>query len=298
MKRILARLIVISLLSLNCDRNNVYSQARVATQETVQIVLPNKKDSVHFAVFGDMGTGELPQKQLADLMWQTRQLFTFDTILMTGDNLYGSESPRDYERKFSQPYQQLLAAGVKFYASLGNHDNSNQRFFKDFNMNGKEYYTFKKGNVRFFALNSNYMDQTQLNWLEEELKKSGSDWKICFFHHPPYSSGKQHGSDKELRKVVEPLFLKYGVSVVFTGHEHFYERIKPQQGIYYFVTGAGGKLRPGDVRPSSLTEKAFDQDQHFMLVEVAEDQLHFQAIARTGKTIDSGVITRQEIKGP
>ncbi len=298
MRRILAGLIVISLLSLNCDRNHVYSQTKAATQEALQIVLPNKKESVHFAVFGDMGTGELPQKQLADLMWQTRQVFPFDAVLMTGDNLYGSESPRDYERKFSQPYQQLLAAGVKFYASLGNHDNSNQRFFKDFNMKGKEYYTFKKGNVRFFALNSNYMDQPQLSWLEEELKKSGSEWKICFFHHPPYSSGKQHGSDKELRKVVEPLFLKYGVSVVFTGHEHFYERIKPQQGISYFVTGAGGKLRPGDVRPSNFTEKAFDQDQHFMLIEVIEDQLHFQVIARTGKTIDSGVITRQEIKGP
>ncbi len=298
MNRATASFCVIALLVLSCARERVQSQGNAPAKEPLQITLPNKTDSVHFAVFGDMGTGGLPQKQVAEIMWQARQIFPYDIVLMTGDNMYGGESPRDYENKFTQPYQQLLQAGVKFYASLGNHDNANQRFFKDFNMNGNEYYTFKKENIRFFALNSNYMAPAQLKWLEEELKNSGSDWKVCFFHHPPYSSGKQHGSDKELRRVVEPLFVKYGVAVVFTGHEHFYERIKPQQGIYYFVTGAGGKLRPGDVKPSQLTEKAFDQDQHFMLIEVLQDEMHFQVISRTGKTIDSGVITRQPTKSP
>ena len=298
MKRIWAILLAFLLFGFQGTTDKAHSQSSATAPAPIQITLPNEKDSLHFAVFGDMGTGAPPQKQIADLMWQARQIFPYDFVLMTGDNLYGGESPRDYENKFSLPYQQLLASGVKFYASLGNHDNSNQRFFKDFNMNGKEYYSFKKGNVRFFALNSNYMDAAQLRWLEEELKNSGADWKICFFHHPPYSSGKQHGSSTELRKVLEPLFLKYGVSVVFNGHEHFYERIKPQQGIYYFITGAGGKLRPGDIKASPLTEKAFDQDQHFMLIEVKQDQLYFQPISRTGKTIDSGVITRNQPKGP
>lgn len=286
------------LFVLSSVTSSVQSQSAASSKESLRIILPNKKDSLHFAVFGDMGTGKEPQRQVAEVMWQARQIFPYDFVLMTGDNLYGGEKPKDYENKFIQPYQQLLNAGVKFYASLGNHDNPNQRLFKEFNMDGKEYYTFKKGNVRFFALNSNYMDARQLNWVETELKNSGSDWKVCFFHHPPYSSGKQHGSNKELREVVEPLFVKYGVSVVFTGHEHFYERIKPQQGIQYFVTGAGGKLRPGDVKSTALTEKAFDQDLHFMLIEVIEDQMHFQVLTRTGKTIDSGVITRPQTKGP
>lgn len=298
MKRILTTLGLATTLLLSCVGEKVRSQSSVATKESVQITLPNKANSLHFAVFGDMGTGGEPQRQIGSLMWQAREIFPYDFVLMTGDNIYGSEGAKEMEKKFEQPYAQLLKAGVKFYASLGNHDRPNQRFYKDFNMGGKEYYTFKKGNVQFYALNSNYMDATQLKWFEQELKNNSSDWKVCFFHHPPYSSGKQHGSDTELRKVLEPLLVKYGVTVVFNGHEHFYERIKPQQGIYYFITGAGGQLRPGNVKSTSLTEKAFDQDQHFMLIEVIDNQMYFQVITRAGKTVDEGVITRQVQKGP
>ena len=96
---------------------------------------------------------------------------------------------------------------------------------------------------------------------------------------------------------MEPIFLKYGVNVVFAGHEHFYERIKPQQGIYYFVSGAGAKLRKGDINKSSpLTDKAYDLDLSFMLFEVVDDQMYFQAISRTGETIDTGVLARQKKK--
>ena len=78
----------------------------------------------------------------------------------------------------------------------------------------------KKGNVHFFALDTTYLDPAQLKWLEKELAVAGSDWKICYFHHPLYSSGAFHGSSTEMRSVLEPLFLKYGVQVVFAGHEH------------------------------------------------------------------------------
>jgi hypothetical protein len=115
------------------------------------------------------------------------------------------------------------------------------------------------------------------------------------FNSSHKASGGKHGSSKGLREIVEPLFLKYGVDAVFNGHEHFYERIKPQKGIYYFITGAGGKLREGDVKDNSpLTEKAFDQDLSFMLIEIANDELHFQVISRTGATVDSGMIKRRD----
>lgn len=279
------------LLSIAAAIQSAYS-GHAASQESLRITLPNKKDSVHFAVIGDTGSGTDAQRQLGALLERSRSLFPFDFALLLGDNLYGSEDATDYTNKFEIPYKPLLDAKVKFYAALGNHDRSTQRYYKHFNMDGKEYYTFKRNNVRFFALNSNYMDKPQLKWLEDELIKSGSDWKICFFHHPLYSSGKQHGSNEELQKFLEPLFVKHGVTVVFAGHEHFYERIKPQKGVYYFISGAGGKLRPGDVRATKLTEKAYDQDLNFMLVEVAGEELHFQAISRSGMTIDAGVIRR------
>jgi 3',5'-cyclic AMP phosphodiesterase CpdA len=212
--------------------------------------------------------------------------------------MYGSERPQDYARKFELPYKPLLDAKIPFYASLGNHDDPNQVFYKLFNMNGKRFYSLKKdklGNpgVRFFALDSNYMTREQLEWLDKELEGSGSDWKIPFFHHPLYSSGGRHGSEEDLREQLEPLFLKYGVNVVFAGHEHFYERLKPQKGIYYFTAGGSAKLREGDIRTTAMTALGFDSDNSYMLVEIAGDQMHFQTLSRTGKRVDSGTITRQ-----
>jgi hypothetical protein len=104
-----------------------------------------------------------------------------------------------------------------------------------------------------------------------------------------------HGSHVELRKVLEPLFIKSGVSVVFTGHEHFYERIKLQQGITHFVAGSGGQLRKGDIdRKTGLTAVGFDTDQVFLAAEINDDQLFFNAISRAGNVIDSGIIERRK----
>ena len=258
--------------------------------------LPVEQGSVRFAIIGDSGTGGAEQYQIAKLMVEYRKIFPFEFVLMMGDNLYGGESPKDYNKKFEAAYRPLLDAGVKFYASLGNHDNPNQRFYRNFGMEGERYYTFKPGgeSIRFFALDSNYMDPAQLKWLERELSSSQSKWKICFFHHPIYSSGGRHGSDMELREVLEPLFLKHGVKVVLCGHEHFYERIKPQKGIYHFISGAAAKLRKGDIEKSELTAKGFDRDRHFMLIEIAGDNLYFQTISRTGQTVDSGIITLEK----
>jgi hypothetical protein len=274
---------------------NGSSSAAHAASAPVKITLPLKKGSVRFAVIGDTGTGTSQQHELGDILLGSRQGFPYEFVLMLGDNLYGGETPADYKNKFQDVYQQLLDAKVKFYAALGNHDEPAQRFYENFNMEGKEYYRFTKGNASFYALNSNYMDKKQVDWLEKELSKDTSEWKIAFCHHPPYSSGGKHGSDEQLRKVVEPIFVKYGVNVVLAGHEHFYERIKPQKGIFYFISGAGGKLRSGDVKDNSpLTAKAFDRDMSFMLVEIADDGMHFQVLSRKGETVDSGVLPNQK----
>jgi predicted MPP superfamily phosphohydrolase len=264
-----------------------------ASLQAQDLKLPLKESSLRFAVIGDTGTGSTEQLEIAKQLALSRGKFPFEFAIMLGDNLYGKERPRDYENKFERPYKPLLDAGVKFYASLGNHDEPNQRFYKPFNMNGERYYSFRpKLGVRFFALDSNLMDQKQLDWLEKELEASGSDWKICFFHHPPYSSGAQHGSNLNLREQLEPLFVKHAVSVVFTGHEHFYERIKPQKGITYFIAGSSAKLRRGDIRRSELTAKGFDDGYTFMLVEIVDDEMRFETLSHKGQIVDSGIVRR------
>lgn len=258
-----------------------------------QVRLPAHDGAVRFAVVGDTGTGDKHEYQIAARLKSFHDQYPFDFVLMMGDNLYGGESPRDFEKKFALPYQALLEKDIKFYAVLGNHDDPAQRFYEKFNMGGKRYYTFKKGEVRFFALDSTYMDQAQLRWLEDELKKSNDKWKICFLHHPLYSSGKRHGPDIELRQALEPLFLRYGVNVVLAGHEHFYERLRPQKGIYYFIEGGSAKLRKGNIAsPSEISAKGEDRDNTFMVLEIKDESVYFQAVRRDGETIDFGLLPR------
>jgi predicted phosphodiesterase len=265
----------------------------IAAQSGLDVCPPTEDGSRRFAVIGDSGTGGSDQYETGKRMMQARQIFPFDFVIMLGDNLYGSERPQDFVKKFEKPYQALLDAKVEFYAALGNHDDPNQRYYKPFHMNGERYYAFSKGPIRFFALDSNYFDTNQQEWLTRELTSATEPWKIAFFHHPLYSSGAKHGAQADLRAHLEPLFIRHGVSVVFSGHEHFYERLKPQRGIHYFTSGAAAKLREGNIRDTPESAKGLDQDNSFMLVEVHGDQLTFQTITRAGKRFDSGVLTRR-----
>ncbi len=248
------------------QRGPVQVAAAATPQQAVKApatALPNRDDSLKFAVLGDFGDGSSGQLQLAAEMARVHQRFPFELVITVGDNIYGSQRPQDFVRKFEAPYKPLTDAGVKFYASLGNHDSREQRYYKLFNMDGKLYYSFKpdKQNVRFFALESTYLEPEQVAWVAKELEASREDWKIPYFHHPPYSSGGRHGSHMRHREVLEPLFVKFNVSVVFNGHDHIYERIKPQQGIVYFVTGSGGKLRTRRSRRQHRAHRGVQHDR-------------------------------------
>jgi hypothetical protein len=283
------RLILAAVLSI------ISAASALPTAQTP--ALPRQPDSVKFAAIGDNGTGDRPQYEVAAQMTKLHETFPFDLVIMLGDNMYGGQSPSDFVKKFEQPYAPLLKAGVKFQASLGNHDRPTNVSYGPYNMNGQRYYTYVRKNVRFFALDSTLMDKRQLDWLEAALRDAREEWRIPYFHHPLYSNARRHGSSVDLRLLLEPIFVKYGVNVVFSGHDHTYERIHPQKGIYYFVSGAAGQLRKGNMRPTAETALSFDQDQSFMAVEVDGNSMYFQAITRTGRIVDAGVIQRQARPG-
>jgi predicted phosphodiesterase len=248
---------------------------------------------VRFAVIGDAGTGGDAQYAVGRQMESFRTQFPFDLVLMLGDNLYRRASPQVYATAFERPYAALLADRVKFVAVLGNHDSPESVSYPGWNMNGQRYFSFTRSRVRFFALDTNLLDARQLEWLEQTLRTSPEPWKIAYFHHPIYSNGKRHGSNVELRVRLEPLFVRHGVQVVFSGHDHTYERLKPQKGITYFVAGSAGQLRQDGIRRSDTSASAFDQEQSFLLIEVDQETLRFRAISRRGTVIDSGEIPRQ-----
>ena len=269
-----------------------------------ELTLPLRDGSVRFAVIGDAGRGDQAQYDVAQQMVNWRAKFPFDFVVMLGDNIYPPHTPAEYERKFDAPYRPLLEAGVTFHAAIGNHDDPASLNYAPLNMDGQRYYTFRRAEkrlagltagagVRFFVLDSRSFDKDQLTWLTRELAQSESTWKIGYFHHPLYTSGRYRAGSRSLRGVLERLLIEGDVDVVLSGHEHFYERIHPQHGIAYFVSGAGGAIRIDDIRPSGLTAAGYDDDCHFMLMEVSGNELHFQVISRKGVTVDAGVIVRQ-----
>ncbi len=263
------------------------------TVEAAALSAAARPESLKFAVVGDAGNGEQPQYEVGRQMWTSWAAFPFEFVVAVGDNMYGRQESQDFVTKFEKPYQPLLDAGVRFFGVLGNHDKQENRFYAGFNMGGERFYTFVRQHVRFVMLDTNLMDPKQLAWVEQTLRDAPEAWKIVCFHHPLYSDGGRHGSNVELRVLLEPLLVRYGVSVVFAGHEHIYDRTVPQKGITYFVEGSSGQLRKGDLHRSALTAAGFDQDQTFMLVELKGDDMSFRTLSRTGVTVDSGVIVRR-----
>jgi hypothetical protein len=262
------------------------------------LALPNAERSIKFAIIGDSGRGWKPQHEVAAQMAAYRRQFAFDFVLMVGDNIYeGPASEEDYRLKFEEPYKLLLDAGVKFYAALGNHDDTNQVYYKPFNMGGKRYYTFVPPvdpitrwdtRVRFFAVDSTYLDRQQTQWLAKETSESRAEWKIVFMHHPVYTSGRYTLAARGIRFALESTLVTGGVDVVFSGHEHIYQRAEMQNGILYFITGGAGSLREGDASPSAQIARSYDRDYHFMLAEIGDAGFFFQAINRLGATVDAG----------
>jgi acid phosphatase len=271
-----------------------------------------------FAVIGDMGCDCAGQQEVALRMLEWYKEHPFDVVLTVGDNIYGTTfgfmhgrmgGDKDlFAKRFDKHYKPLIDKGVKFYAALGNHDlltrkgtdviNDKQRFNI---LSEKGYYAFspegKEKLVTFIALDStdlveNRVDVEQTDWFQKVAGESKSIWKIVYMHHPIYSPSGPHTTDVELRKKLEPLFIQAGIQIVLTGHNHFYARMKPQSGIYHFVTGGGGnKLKSPDRDP--LADIALRTFQ-FMYFELSPDQAQFWSIPPSGKPVDQGTIQLQK----
>ncbi|HSN86709.1 MAG TPA: metallophosphoesterase [Thermoanaerobaculia bacterium] len=211
---------------------------------------------VRILAFGDFGDGGRTQLDLARAMAEYGRRQPFDLGITLGDNFYetGLNSPTHprWASDWETPYAPL---GIRFYATLGNHD------YADPSSPGAEmersrlsaswclphpYYSFTAGPVQLFALDTEPVRrldgayiEAQKRWLENALEKSQSPWKVVYGHHPIYSTG-QHGDTPELIAEILPLLQKHKVDVYLAGHEHDLQALQPEGGVYFFVSGAGG----------------------------------------------------------
>jgi len=247
-RRLLIGLALVFLISA-CDKNELI--------EPPGIEVNMADDTVIFAVIGDYGNDSDNEANVAAMVssWQP------DFIITTGDNNYPSGEMEtieanisdhygDYIYNFDAPDEYRCNGNAfdeqvnRFFPSPGNHDtyglNGMTPYLNFFTLPGNEkYYRFSWGELDFFSLNSTatFMGEQEA-WLEEQLVNSTGKFRIVYFHHSPYSTGK-HGNERKMQFDYQGL----DVDFVFTGHDHIYSRIEKddEPGMYYIVTGAGGK---------------------------------------------------------
>ena len=275
-----------------------------------ELALPSRAwettaDRLTFAAVGDTGTGGRQAVAVARRVANGYQQNPFGLIAHLGDICYYGQIEDRFDDVFLRPYGPLLDAGVDVELAIGNHDGDVQ--FSDERLEAIEvelrlmgtparYYRSAHGPVDFFYLDSSTpglfgpAGSEQLQWLEDELSSSRSQWKVVCLHHPPYSSGR-HGSTPGADEVLVPVLERHSVDLVLAGHDHHYERTVPLNGITYVVSGGGSKLTP--VRPSRITAAAASVLQ-YLHVDVVGDRLVGRSVRPDGRVVDSFTLRARE----
>jgi len=259
-----------------------------------------------FVVWGDSRTDDYQRRRVKDAVIQADPDFT----VFSGDMVEDGWNQAQWDEWFSTMSD--LMDHCPFMACIGNHEENSSLYYNLFylpvhipsepnppvnNPSGfrkpdEAYYSFTYGNSHFVVLSSEPAECTtqsyQYLWMKNDLQQASQDprirWTFVFFHQPPYSSG-HHGSRLGIRRVWCPLFERYGVDIVFNGHDHDYERSIPINGVVYIVTaGAGAPLY--SVGASWWT--AYSRSiYHFCQVTVRGTQLELKAKDTEGETFDS-----------
>ena len=209
----------------------------------------------------------------------------FDLVVTTGDNIYPSGEKSDFQNNFFDPYACLLDNGVRFRASLGNHDvaannGADELNEPAFGLRARNYVIRRRG-VRFIFVDGN---DIRRRWLARAVRtQRGDRWKIVVMHQPVYSSSN-HGSTEEFHPWMPRIFQRRGVDLVLQGHDHVYLLTKPIRKIRYVVTGGGG-AGTGECVPANFVERC-DEVYHFLNVLVGPERIKVTAVPIWGPPFD------------
>jgi hypothetical protein len=241
------------------------------------------------ALVGDVGDGGDSEHQTAVAIEAQSQLDRYDILMLLGDNVYPAGDPSRIRATVYEPFGPLFSSGTELFAILGNHDELSGRGdaqLEALGMPGR-WYAVERGDLLGIALDSTRpKDPDQLAWLQATLAGSDAKWKVVALHHPPYSSG-YHGSSDAARDSFVPLFERYGVQIVFSGHEHDYQRTNPINGVTYIVSGAGSRARRTGI--DDFTAVAY-ATHHFVDMNVFDDHIVLRAINQDGEQFDEVIV--------
>jgi predicted phosphodiesterase len=241
------------------------------------------------AVTGDIGEGEVEEWDTAAAMFRAGQSDPYDVLLLLGDNVYPDGDPERLDDTVFRPFDDVMDAGAELLAIVGNHDAAGGQGLQQIRALGMPglWWSRSIDDVLFVGLDSNRVgDPAQAAWLEDTLRNATEPWKIVAIHESPYSAGYQ-GSNLEVRERFAPLFERYGVQLVLSGHDHDFQRSRTIDGVTYVVSGAGGRTR--GTGEEDFTAASWSV-LHFVDLAVFEDHLLVRAITQDGRVFDEVTI--------
>ena len=256
--------------------------------------------SVRFVVYGDTRDGHAMHRKLISLMMRQNPSF----VLETGDLVHSGTKKKlwDIYDEITEP----VRSKVPLFPVRGNHDVGGKEFGKHVEIaltkggvraDNSLYYSFDRGGSHFIALAVEGVEayaagSKQYQWLISDLeaaKRNKVKGIFVLFHVPPYSIGA-HGSDLKVRKVLCPVFQKYGVRAVFNGHDHCYYRTR-RDGVTYIVSGGGGApLYTTDPRKGAISGDKWESVNHILVCDLDDTQLRGTALRSDGSVLDTFTI--------
>jgi hypothetical protein len=250
---------------------------------------PSAQPELRVALVGDVGDGGSREYETAAAIETQSERDRYDILMLLGDNVYPAGDPDRVRATVYEPFGPLLDSGTELFAALGNHDDiegAGDAQLEALGMPGR-WFSVRRGDVLAVVLDStDPSNPEQLAWLEETLATTHATWRLVGLHHPPYSSGF-HGSATEVREAFVPLFERYGVQIVFSGHEHDYQRTDPINGVTYIVSGAGSRTR--GTGTADFTAVAYST-HHYVDLNIYADHILLRAIDQDGEQFDEAVI--------
>jgi tartrate-resistant acid phosphatase type 5 len=262
-------------------------------------------------VIGDYGSAYLGGASLSIVQRVANLIKSWnpDFIITTGDNNYpdGEASNIDtnigqFFHEYIHPYLGTFGPGGttnRFWPSIGNHEWSFgvsylAPYLAYFTLPGNErYYCHRHGPAEIFACVGDQQEpdgavpgSVQAMWLSNALASSTAPWRIVYFHASPYSSSATHGSHThEADNMLWP-FEKWGTSVIYTGHNHQYERVLTN-GLNYITIGLGGGRIDGFVTPIAGSLSRYNDTYGAVRLTVTETNLVSEFITIENEGIDS-----------
>jgi len=249
--------------------------------------------AARIAVAGDTGTGDLAQRTTARQMVEQARLEPYDALVLLGDLVYEDGEAELTGSRVIEPFRRVLDGGAELVPVLGNHDydSGEQREILSLLGRDRSWYVEWVGPVRLVVLDTVLVDdEAQTGWLQATLAEPTPAWAwtVVAMHHPAYSAGP-HGSDPTVRERWSRLFAEAGVPLVLAGHDHDYQRSKPQDGVTYVVSGAGAKVRAtGHEEFTAVSASTL----HYLDLLVHRDRLVGRAIDHSGRLVDAFTIRR------